>query len=336
MQVPRVTDSNSNKETNSPEQIWAIKFDGNGSGQILPDTGTANPPAGKCCWYHLHSDSPNTRLRMSELGLHEDTIDALTATNIRPRTLEMDGGLLVILRGVNTNSGADPEDMVAVRLWITDKLIISARKKARKLLSVVDIHTALEKGIGPKSVGEFMAMLVQRLADRIGDTVDEIDEGLTEFETSVGDTKLGKMRSRLSSFRRQTAAIRRHLAPQRDALEALYRLRGPLSETEAIDIREESDRIIRYVEELDLAKERSLVLQEEIQNRTAEQQNERMYVLSIVAAIFLPLSFLTGVFGMNVAGLPGTENSTAFVILSYGMLCLAILMLLFMRWRKWL
>jgi len=78
------------------------------------------------------------------------------------------------------------------------------------------------------------------------------------------------------------------------------------------------------------------VLQGELQNRLAEKQNARMFVLSIVAAIFLPLSFLTGVFGMNVAGLPGLEYPNAFNILTGSMLVLAIALVAYMRWKKWM
>jgi len=79
---------------------------------------------------------------------------------------------------------------------------------------------------------------------------------------------------------------------------------GLLDREQAFEICEEGDRITRYLEDLDLVRERAMVAQEEILGRMAQQQNARMYVLSIVAAIFLPLSFLTGLFGMNVAGLP--------------------------------
>jgi zinc transporter len=91
----------------------------------------------------------------------------------------------------------------------------------------------------------------------------------------------------------------------------------------------------RYVEDLDLAKERAMVLQDELRNRIAEQQGMRMYVLSLVTAIFLPLSFLTGVFGMNVAGLPGTEEPKSFAYLATAMVILAIILLISMLWKKW-
>jgi zinc transporter len=109
------------------------------------------------------------------------------------------------------------------------------------------------------------------------------------------------------------AVVRRFLAPQRDALDNLFRYaRGLLDEEQTFAVREQADRITRYVEDLDLVRERALVVQEELLNRIAQEQNARMYVLSVVAAIFLPITFITGLFGMNVAGLPGTEATLSF------------------------
>ena len=71
-------------------------------------------------------------------------------------------------------------------------------------------------------------------------------------------------------------------------------------------------------------------------NRVALEQNSRMYVLSIVAAIFLPLTFVTGLLGMNVAGLPGTEDSNGFGYSIIIMVILGIALVGYFRWRKWL
>ena len=90
------------------------------------------------------------------------------------------------------------------------------------------------------------------------------------------------------------------------------------------------------LEDLDLVRERALVAQEEFLGMIANEQNNRMLLLSIVAAIFLPLSFLTGLMGMNVAGLPGTENNWAFGIIVFLMTLIAVLILLLFRARKWL
>jgi len=109
-----------------------------------------------------------------------------------------------------------------------------------------------------------------------------------------------------------------------------------LLENEVFDLREEANHLTRQIEDLDLARENALVTQEELMNRVAMEQNSRMYVLSVVAAIFLPLTFVTGLLGMNVAGLPGTEDPNGFLYSSLIMVaCLAALIGYF-RLRRWL
>ena len=147
---------------------------------------------------------------------------------------------------------------------------------------------------------------------------------------------LQNIRSDVSAIRRQLATVRRFLAPQRDALDALYRQgKSFLDEDKLYLVREQSDRITRYVEDLDLVRERALVVQEELFNRLSQEQNARTYVLSIVAAIFLPVTFISGVFGMNVAGLPGVEDIDSFWIVSGVMLAISVAILIGLRWKKW-
>jgi len=109
-----------------------------------------------------------------------------------------------------------------------------------------------------------------------------------------------------------------------------------LAEDDALDLLREADRVTRYLEDLDLARERIVVLQEELSGQIAQQQNSRMYVLSVVAAVFLPLTFVTGLLGMNVGGLPGLENPMGCAVSIVIMIAAAVVLLLFFRWKRWL
>lgn len=284
-------------------------------------------------WFHIQADAPDSKECLQHLGLQNEIIDALCTTETRPKAMQFGDGMLVYLRGINRNPDADPEDMVSLRLWISDNTVISARRKDRKLLSVQDVKEELDNGTIPSSPMDLTLKIITKIADRISETVDVLDEELTEFEALDKSEKQDRIK--LSMVRRQAAAIRRYLAPQRDALDAIYRFNKSLNQQQAFELRDQTDRMTRYVEDLDLAKERAMVLQDELRNRIAEQQGMRMYVLSLVTAIFLPLSFLTGVFGMNVAGLPGTEEPHAFFYLATAMLILAIILLVSMLWKKW-
>lgn len=285
-------------------------------------------------WVHMQSDEVESAHTLNQLNLNKPQIDALCALDTRPKAQKIDEGMLVYLRGINRNPEADPEDMVSLRMWVKDNQIISLRRKDRRLLSILDVKKNIDLGIIPTSPNELMLDIVRRITDRISETVDELDDELTQFESL--DVPQHESRIRLTCARRQAAAIRRYLAPQRDALDAITRISKNLSEQQIHNLRLEYDRMTRYVEDLDLAKERAMVLQDELRNRIAEQQGMRMYVLSLVTAIFLPLSFLTGIFGMNVAGLPGTENPQAFSWLGFSMIVIALGIVGYMVWKKWM
>lgn len=323
------------QHTVDPGFVFACTLDGAGGCHAIAPAAAMATATGEPRWYHLDYSQPGAREALSGLGLDAGPVDSLTRPDSRPRTLAHANGILVILRGVNTNAGADPDDMVSLRLWIEPQRLISVRQ--RRLLSVQDLQEELQDHNGPRTIAELLHRLVQRLADRIALFVDQLEDRMETFEDALDAGATGELRAGISALRRQTAKVRRFLAPQREALEALARqARDTLGEDCSAALREQSDRIARYVEDLDLVRERAMVLQEEMLNRNAEQQNARMYVLAILSAIFLPITFITGLFGMNVAGLPGTQDGHAFAIV-VGIMAAALVVVVVLMWRKhWL
>ncbi len=324
--------------TNTPDGLLhALLFDRRGGARTLDAADIANwRPEDGLLWLHLDvAEHSPARWMRTALSLDPSVITALNADETRPRSLNIGNGLLAVLRGVNLNPGEDPEDMVSIRLWIERDRIVSTRR--RKLLSVQDLREQLEQGTGPATSGEFLSALIGRLADRIGAFVDTMEDQLSAIEEADGGDPVQVRRRSLALLRRQVASVRRFVAPQRDALDRLYRNPGNLlSEDEVGHLREEADRVTRYLEDLDLARERAVVLQEELMNELAQLQNTRMYVLSVVAAVFLPLTFVTGLLGMNVGGLPGVDSPKGFLIALVVMLATSAVMLVYFRFRKWL
>jgi len=317
--------------------ICAYLLDRSGGGRALDEAGARNwQPGDGLLWVHLDvlRDS-SQRWLADEGGIGDIAAEVLGAGETRPRVLSGEDGLLLVLRGVNMNPGADPEDMVSIRLWLQRDRIVTSRR--RRLLAITNMRDEIEQGNAPRSPGEFLARLVEKLAIRIGDIVDEMETEIDGIEDAMEQRARGASPSAVSAMRRQAAAVRRYLAPQRDALDRLYRDPGSfLTRDETQELREQADRMTRYLEDLDLVRERAMVLQEEYLSRLAYEQNARVYLLSVVAAIFLPLSFLTGLLGMNVAGLPGTENPAGFAWSAGLMVTVGAGLAAFFRWKRWI
>jgi zinc transporter len=316
--------------------ICAYELDGHGGATELgwSQIGQA-PAAGRTRWVHLDFTQSRARdwLRQHS-GIGEAMVDAMLEEDIRPRSLQSGDGVLTILRGVNLNPGSDVEDMVSIRVWVEPGRIVSTRR--RQLMSVQRIQEELQVGHGPAHAGAFLSEVVGYLGDRIAEVIDSIDGAIEQAEAAMADRRRFSYHGEFSQLRRKTAHIRRYLAPQREALDRLSRIQNPVfTPADLVALQEETNRMTLFVEELDLARERAMVAQEEMLGNLAYEQNSKMYLLSLVAVIFLPLTFLTGLMGMNVAGLPGTEDPAAFAILVILMLGMGVGILALFRWKNW-
>ncbi|MCV2884107.1 zinc transporter ZntB [Aestuariibacter sp. AA17] len=326
---------NNTQVTNASVEVTTgfYGLDGKGGAQFSEDysPNAINTPAIR--WLHLQSDSDDTRDILASHNIDDAVIDAVCIEDTRPKAHAFKGGILVYLRAINKNEDAEPEDMVSLRIWLTADTIITTRRTGRGLISIKQIKHALLANEGPASTGEFLSQLVANITDIISSTTDDAEAQIDTLELNLDSD--AHARSHLSSVRKRCAALRRYLLPQREALESLSRIQSVFTPEDHGLIKDQYDRLIRYLEDLELVKERAQLLQDEIRNQISDTQGQRLYVLSLVTLVFLPLSFLTGVFGMNVAGLPGTETPNAFIYLSSVMGVIALLITAVMVWKKW-
>ena len=303
--------------------VCAYRLDGNGGGQALDWPGIeAAAGGGGVLWVHL--DRGNAQVRSwlrNESGVDGLVCEALLAQETGPRCDAFGDGRLLVLRGVNLNPGAEPEDMVALRLWVEPGRVISLRR--RRVKAADDLRVAIGEGRGPTDVAGMVAFLAARLVERSGPFLDELEDGIGALEEQVLMGESRTLRGRLHELRQTAITLRRYVAPQRQAMASLLD-EAPdwLDRARRAHLRETAGRITRYVEDLDAARERAAVVQDELATRLSEQLNRRMFLLSVVAGVFLPLSFVTGLLGMNTAGMPGTEDPFAFALICGGLLLL--------------
>ena len=316
--------------------INAVLLDGKGGGKLLDWSGVRSWTADQgALWVHLDFTTEGAQQWLNgESGLDPLVSEALTADETRPRCALIAQGLLISLRGVNSNPGADPEDMVSIRLFCTAERMVSTRR--RRLLTISDLVESLQRGEGPRTTGELTSMLADRLIERMSDVITELEDRIDELEEIIIEGSGQQIRSGILELRREVIKLRRYLAPQREALNRLHVEKVPwLSEHDRLQVREASDKITRYVEELDSARDRAGVTFEELSSRQAEQMNSRMYVLSLIAGLFLPLGFLTGLLGINVGGIPLADSPWGFFEVVVFLLVVILVQVVVFRRKNW-
>lgn len=322
--------------------ICAYILDGKGGGTPVDWDGVANwRPAQGALWIHLDHVADDARHWLRDAsGLDEALVRILLTRETRPRSMDFTLGFLVLLRGVNLNPGQAPEDMVSVRIWVEPNRIITLRH--RKLMAVKDLRELLKSGRGPADASGMFAMLAGMLADRMEPILESLEQEIFLIEKGLADDRRWvarhpAARPRLGELQRDAIAIRRYLAPQHRALAAFddggFSF---VSDVQRMSLRETEDRVTRYEEDLTAQIERATVLNDQITNELAERMNRTMYILSLIAGIFLPLGYVTDLFGTNLLGAPGATHPYGFGILLSAEAGLAVIVLLIFRWLRWL
>jgi len=297
-------------------------------------------PGSGVLWVHVERDHNSCREWLAtSSGLDSAIAEALLAEESRPRIEAFDNALLVVLRAVNHNDRESPEELIPVHIWIDKDRIISLRDQNQAVMALRQIREALLAAHGPKTVGALFARITAQLVNHLEPLVDEIEEDIDNLDETIADTPRADARRTLSEIRRHATKLRRWLAPQR---EAMYRLHNEdpdwLNQHEKIQLREVTDRLLRYMESLDTVRDRATILHDDLTSLISEQINRNSYRLTAVAAVLLPPTLVTGMFGQNLGGLwgGGDGNPWAFTVaiaLEIGMMPLVYLAL---KWAKWL
>ncbi|NLW82505.1 MAG: zinc transporter ZntB [Desulfovibrionales bacterium] len=318
-----------------PNTVWLL--DGAGRGETMPwRIGEPLPAPNPILWIHLSYADPDVQEWLPHANfLDKPLAQALLDEESRPRVLHHGNGLFLTLRDVNLNPGAEPEDMVSLRLWIEDGYVISTRM--RQLKCIREIQSLLGDGLGPRSTGEFLVMLLSLMTGNIGSVIEELEDQMAEVEEQIFEQRGTRARHILADLRRQAIALRRYLGPQREALSRLVTERVPwMSTDDHFRIRETADALIRHIEDLYAMRERAALAHEELVNHVSEQLNQRMFLLSVVTVIFLPLGFLTGLFGINVGGIPGADSPLGFAAFCLGMVVVVAGIVWLFKRNRWL
>ena len=323
--------------SNDTGLLYSYLLDGEGGGSIQDwDQIKQWQPQQGVLWVHLEYSNPAVQeWILKESGLDEVSAEALLAEETRPRSMLSGHGLLLTLRGINPNPDAQHEDMVSIRLWSDGQRIISTRR--RRLKTANEMRQAIEIGKGPGDASEFIESLTDRMVEGMVDVIDDLSDEVDDLEEQVLTMESYELRPKIAQLRRHAIGLRRFLAPQREAVSRLFNEKLDwLTEIDRMRLRESADRMTRFVEDLDLARERAVVVQEELVSRLSEKMDRTMYVLSIVAAIFLPLGFLTGLLGINVGGIPGSDYKGSFLIFSVSLVFIVVLQVWFFKRKKWM
>lgn len=277
---------------------------------VMPEEAAAARGSARLAWIHLDVMEPATRPFLTErLGLSDLVVSALTAVETRPRCEPIGDGALINLRGLSLTGEETEDELVSVRVWTEQALVVTV---ARYPISALPRLVASMEAGSIKDPGDFVALLGDGITDDLDPDVAELGDRLDQCELNLDAKRAFQLRHAIAAVRAKSIEYRRFVAPQRQALERLATLPGGwLEEDDRLHLSESADRFARMTEELESIRERAALMAEQITDLRAELIDQRSLAISVLALVFLPLTFLTGLFGMNVK-LPYQDAPWAF------------------------
>ena len=262
-------------------------------------------------WLHLEGrDESDLSLLKTSGDIPDVAAGALIATETRPRCDAIDDGAIINLRGPGDCDPEDSDRLVSIRLWVTRDRVTSLSR--RRMAATDAVIAKMEAGRITDS-GDLVAAYARAISTQLDPEVAALGDRLDEAESDLDGSHLYRLRRAITAVRSDAIGYRRFVAPDRDALRTLAGLEFDwLGQDDRLHIVEAADRFARMAEELEAVRERAALLHEQITDLRAEQVDQRALYISIVAFIFLPLTFITGLLGMNVEGIPYAEAHWAF------------------------
>ncbi|MGO4284483.1 CorA family divalent cation transporter [Bosea sp. TAB14] len=314
--------------------IWAYRFNTEGRPSLIArDTLPDLAPGEGFVWLHL--DLVHTRAQ-SWIG-EQELPDAARETLLSQETHQRLDHSAQLAWGVSHDlirSIADKSDSVGALRWVIgDSFLLTGRREA--LHSIRMTAEALNRGEPAESPSALFEQIIEYIIDDITDSVVRLVDETDSVEDQILLDRLHDGPQRVGAIRRTAVRLHRQLSGLHVLFRRFAETQSGRSAPDAV--KATAARLLQRVDTLhhdvQSVQDRARLLQDEIAARSANRTNRQLYVLSILTALFLPATFITGLFGINVKGLPWVESEAGAIYVSLACMLAALLTLILLRRR---
>ena len=297
------------------------------------------PGSGVWVWVDLSQPTPEeARVLTDPFRFHELSIEDALSEIHHPKVESYGTYLYLILHGINFSQSEHCFSTQDVDFFLGEQFLVTVHPGiSRTLGEMLEIcaRNDLALGEGP---GALLHRIVDAMVDHYRPEVDDLSDRLDALEKEVFDRPDARLARSILDFKADVSSLRRVVLPQRDVVGRLARREFPIiTEQLAYRFRDVYDHLVRLVDEAAFFQDRVTSLLDAHLSQVSNQLNSVMKVLTIIATLFMPLTVLTGMYGMNVElpHLPGGAAAQFWWILGI-MITLSAVMLAYFRAKRWI
>ena len=286
------------------------------TGEMTPvewtDMDEALSADGSLVWLHFDQADGRARRWIQDCGrIPTAAKTVLLGSDSHMRIEPAGAGLAGIVGDLRHEFSQTSDQLDVLRLYLDNRCLVSARRKP--LAGIERLREALGEGLKVVRPIALVTQFLHHVTDTLGDMILGLAENVDEMEEQILDGQADDLGRDLGRIRRTAARLRRHMVPQQHALLGLLsRLPAWIDDAETVKLRTAIERLGALGHDLDLVQERARLLQEQASQRLMEATNRNLYIISIVTTVFLPMTLITGLFGMNLGGLPAQQDPMGF------------------------
>ncbi len=296
--------------------VSGYRIDGEGQATELAwnDVEAAMADEASLVWLHFNLADARARDRIQSIRQIPDAAKALLLGRDSHMRIEVSGGGLAgIVGDLHHEDMNEGENFGVLRLYLDSHCLISAR--SRPLQSMDKLRREIDAGLRVARPVLILAHFLHHVTDTLSDLLVELTNDVDDLEEELLAGKLDCQVPELGRIRRIAVRLRRHMVPQAHALTSLLaRLPPWVGEDGARELRLAIERLTALGHDLELVQDRARLVGDQLSGRLMEATNRNLYLLSVVTTIFLPMTLITGIFGMNLGGLPWQQHPQGFWI----------------------
>lgn len=295
-----------------PGLIWAFRLHHDGGADVLPIDEPLDVRHDGRLWLHFNLADQRACRWLETVHLPPQARRLLLSSDNFQQLHASDDCVYGVLPDLVRDVDGNSDQTGFLHFVMTEGLLVSGRYHA---LSAADAtRRLLESGHCIANVGELLETIVEHIAEAMDRTVDRIATDIDTIEENMtGETADQAARQKLGRLRRTCVRLHRQLSGLRAVFQRLeHKVSAEIPQAMRIRAAKLAQRLDGLDHDVVELRERSRLLQEELQLVMEEESNKHLHALSVLTALLLPATFVTGVFGMNVKGLPFTDGESGF------------------------
>jgi magnesium transporter len=301
------------------------------------------PPVGVVRWIDLLAqDPPHLELLRQRFGFHPLAIEDCSKFDQRPKMEEYHDHLFVVTQGFFCPGERVRElELQELHAFLGERYLVTVHQGDIPALEKVWLRLAAEPALLSRGVDFVYYLVADGMVDDHFPIIDRVADELDEIEDAVLESPGRQDLHRLFELKRHLVLMRKVLSPQRDIL-GLMAKRGSsrISDRTAVYLRDVYDHLVRINESIEASRDLLGNALEAYLSAVGQRTNEIMKYLTVMSAVFLPLSFVVGFFGQNFDHLPFFTRWVDSGALMWAMiltcLTLPLVMLAWFRHKRWL